>query len=111
MSSQNSFTYIINSPILTEYGDWRFEGPLTIEQAKNTLADGFISAIGHTATAQFLSQLLGIAIAENRIQINMGKGEQALVFRLKIRIEEGRLLQSDELASIPYEMGLLTRLN
>lgn len=103
--------YIINSPILTDYGDWRFEGPLTIEQAKNTLANGFISAVGHAATAQFLGQLLGIGIPENRIQIKMNKGDQAIVFRLNIRMEEGRLLQADELATIPYEIGLLTRLN
>ena len=111
MSSHQPLPYIINSPILTEYGDWRFEGPLTLEQAKNTLTDGFISAVGHAATAQFLGQLLGVSIPENRIQINLNKGERALVFRLKMRLEEGRVLQTHELANVPYEIGLLTRLN
>ena len=111
MLLNNNLPYIINSPILTEYGDWRFEGPLTIEKAKDILTDGFISAVGHAATAKFLSQLLGLSIIENRIQINMKKGERALVFRLKARLEEGRLLEAEELAAIPYDIGLLIRLD
>ncbi|ASF46400.1 hypothetical protein CEK71_10115 [Methylovulum psychrotolerans] len=109
MCAQKPLTYIINSPILTNYGIWSFDGPLSVEAAKTFLADSFISAVGHTATAQFLSQLLGISISANRVQITLAPGDRALVLCLKTRLQEGRVLNAEEMAVIPYEIGLITR--
>ena len=64
-------TYIINTPILTDYGLWSFEGPMTIEDARKILQDDFISSVWHSASATFLSQLLNIEIPENRLQVKM----------------------------------------
>jgi len=33
-------TYILNSPILTGFGDWRYSGPLSIEQSRRLLENG-----------------------------------------------------------------------
>lgn len=103
--------YLLNTPILTSYGNWAFAGPISIEQAKKQLATGFQSAIGHEASAQFLSQLLGVAITMNRVAITMQAGDQAIVLRIKTRLPEGKLLSPEEITGIPYELALLTRIS
>ncbi len=101
--------YLLNTPILTSYGKWAFAGPISIEQAKKQLATGFQSAIGHAASAQFLSQLLDIEVPMNRVAVTLQAGDQAIVLRIKTRLPEGKLLSPEEITSIPYELALLTR--
>jgi hypothetical protein len=48
-----------------------FEGPIDVEQVRTLLRDGFISAIGHQDTADFLSVLLGLTIPTNRVWVEM----------------------------------------
>lgn len=102
--------YLLNTPILTNYGTWSFTGPITVEQARIHLKEGFQSAIGHEASAQFLSQLLEIEIPMNRISVAMQAGDSALVLRIKSRLPEGKLLTREEIDDIPYELGWLERI-
>jgi hypothetical protein len=80
---------------------------VTVEEAKQIIASQpFVSAVGHEATAQLLSRLLGVTIPYNRIQIFMQPGDRALHFFLKTRLPEGRVLTEGELKQLDYWLVL-----
>jgi hypothetical protein len=103
--------YVLNSPVLTGYGDWRFEGPIAIERAKELMQGGFVSAMGHPASARFLGEQLGIEVPVHRVAIAMQPGDQAIVLRLKGRLPEGAVLTEEQMRALPFELGLLTRVS
>jgi uncharacterized protein DUF1874 len=70
MTMSTHTVYIFNSPVLTSYGEWVFEGPIC-GAGPDIARDGFISAIGHQGTADFLSVLLGLTIPTNRVWVEM----------------------------------------
>jgi hypothetical protein len=103
--------YILNTPVLTAYGDYRFTGPLTtVEAVRRLRRQDFTSAVGHAVAAEFLSKLLHLDIANQRIAITMQPGDQALVLRLRTRLAEGHTLSSTEMAAVDFELAWLERL-
>lgn len=101
-------TYILNTPILTEFGSYEFR-KIGVEEAARCLTSGHISAVGHQGTADVLSAILGIVIPVNRIAVKMAAGDKAIVFRVLTRLEEGKILTAEELRAVPFELGLLER--
>lgn len=101
--------YLLNAPLLTDYGRYAFDGPVPLEQARALARQGFSSAVGHVATAERVSELLGLPVRMNRQDVRMAPGEEALVFRLLQRPPEGTILSLDALRAAPYEFGHLRR--
>ena len=76
------------------------------QKALEILQQGFESAVGHQATADFLSELLGIKIEPNRVQIELKEGNTLVVFQLLQRLP-GTVLSEKEIQQVPYKFYLV----
>ena len=105
---------LLNTSILTSFGTYNYD-PLSLEEARALVREfqregkRIQSAIGHQTTAELLSALLGIAVAVNRSEYRQTVEDAALIFRLKGRPPEGKVLSREELEEMGYEFGLLQR--
>lgn len=101
---------ILNTPILTDIGTYKLSN-ITLEQAQKLInSNEFISYIGHQATAEIISILLGTEIPMNRGQFKQEVGQKAIIFKLKSRLLEGQILASiQEIEEIGYELQLLEK--
>ena len=107
-----SSLFVLNAPILTEYGKYNFR-KAELKEVKYLLflwQGKFISAIGHQSTANLMIHLVKFDIPVNRVQIKMQPGDMAIIFRVLRRLPEGKVLTQEELSEIPYEFGILQRL-
>jgi hypothetical protein len=75
---------------------------ISIEEAKEVLKNGFISAVGHEGTAKVLSQLLSIEIPTNRITVFFNRADVGIHFFLKTRLPEGKVLSEQELKQLQF---------
>ena len=104
----SSVIYLLNAPVITDFGLWRFNGPLSLDEVRLYLGKGFVSGIGHQVTAEFLTALLAIDCPFSRSRIIMQPGDTAVVFQLLERLPEGKLLNAHEIGQLPYLFGLLS---
>ena len=105
---RNTMITILNTSILTTYGSYFYE-PITLTQAKKLIEQGFESAVGHQSTCDILTSLLEVNVPMNRVMYKQDSGDQALIFKLNGRPEEGKILSVEEIKEIGYEFGLLTK--
>jgi Domain of unknown function (DUF1874) len=107
---------LVNTSILTSYGTFNYR-PLPLGEARALVReferDGktIKSAVGHQSTAELLSVLLEFEVPANRIELEQSTNDLALIFKLKQRPPEGKVLNRAEIEEIGYEFGLLTRLS
>ena len=94
----NAFSISMVEPLLRKPVTLRLER-ISAETVKFFLASqSFISAIGHVATANALSKLLGISIPASRTTITMSEGDLLIVFQLSMgRLPPGKELTEEEI--------------
>src|SRR5438874_9947359 len=98
---------LLNTSILTSFGTYTYE-PLTLEEARALVSEfqregkSLQSAIGHQTTAELLSGLLGLTVAVNRTEYKQTVSDVALIFKLKGRPPEGKVLSREELEEMGY---------
>jgi hypothetical protein len=79
---------------------------VSLEEVKSLLREGeYVSAVGHPSTAAVMSTLLGLPVEANRVSITLGVGDVLIVFQLQVRLEEGKILSSEEVQDL-YNRGL-----
>lgn len=101
---------IFNGTIATTNGIYKISD-IDTEKAKKLLCEnGFISAIGHSATAEAISEVFNMDIPMNRINFEQEVGQKAIVFKLNKRPPEGCILSRDEIEEIGYSFKLMERL-
>lgn len=105
---------LLNTSILTNFGTYSYE-PRTLAETRALVSEfqqegkAIQSAIGHQSTAELLTMLLGLLVAVNRMEFNHTVDDIALIFKLKGRPPEGKVLSREELEAMGYEFGLLRR--
>jgi Domain of unknown function (DUF1874). len=90
-------------PDLLESGVVIKASPITLEEAKALLQQGFVSAVGHESTAKVLSKLLGTDVPFNRVQIAIKEGDVIISFQFLVRLPEGHILKEDEVLALYNE--------
>jgi hypothetical protein len=82
--------YVLNSAVLTSPGRYSYR-LVGAEEARDWAQRGdFVSAVGYPETAEVLSALLGMEVPVQRVEVQMQPGDEALVFRLRVRPEPGK---------------------
>ena len=100
---------VLNTSILTAAGDYELKD-ITLDEAKKLVSENEIdSAVGHASTAQIMTALLGVEIPVNRQMFVQQPGQDALVFKLNGRPEEGKILTEEEIEQIGYKFQILKR--
>lgn len=101
---------LFNGVVVTTNGLYRVSDILP-EDARALVFDcGFVSAIGHKATAEVMSAILGLQVPMNRIQYRQEVGQKAIVLKLNQRPPEGRVLDRQQMQEIGYSLKLIERL-
>ena len=103
---------LLNTSILTTAGEYHLTD-ITLDEARNLVKkhrDNLNSAIGHASSAEIMTTLLGVDVPVNRQMFVQEVGQQALVFKLNGRPQEGKILSAEEIAAIGYKFQILKRL-
>lgn len=101
---------LFNGVVATTNGVYSIND-IDLESAKRCIQEnGYISAIGHEATADVMSNILGVHVQINRIQFKQQVGQEAIVLKLNVRPEEGKILSKKEMESIGFTLKVMKRL-
>ena len=77
---------------------------ISLDEVREILkGNDFKSIVGHPATAQFLSELLGVEIPANREMYKMNKDDVLIVAVLGVRPPEGKVFSKEEVEQLYNE--------
>jgi len=100
---------ILNAPVLTACGNYTCY-PVPVESARILVNSMELdSHIGHESTAKLLSKILECPIGFSREELRQQVGQNALIFKLKHRAPEGKILDERQLMEIGYEFWIQYR--
>jgi len=68
------------------------------------IANGVFNAIGHQGTVDFVNSLCGTSLIPNRVPIRVAVGDILYIVMLSMRLEEGKVLNSNEVQKA-YDEG------
>jgi len=77
---------------------------IDIKEFCQVVTGGVQNAIGHQGTADLINGLCGSNLQVNRASIKANAGDQIYIITLLYRLEEGKVLKSDEIQRL-YEEG------
>ena len=103
--------YLLNSAIITDYGEWRMRGPLSHDEARTLLPEAFISAIRHQGTCNVLHKVLNVNVPLADHPVCLKAGDAAIVLRLMGRLPMGSELTASQVEAVGYELALLERIS
>lgn len=103
--------YILNSPVVTGPGTFEYELSDVSSARAWVRSNDWTSTVGYDETARVMSEILGVSVPVNRVNILLEPGDEALVFRLVKRLEfsemKGRL--GDDFIRANFEIGIFRR--
>jgi len=73
----------------------------TMKEVKDFLQGEVVSAVGHAATAEIITELTGVPVPVSRASITLKPGDEVLVLQLLKRLEEGKVLSKEEIKALP----------
>ncbi|CAM4027098.1 DUF1874 domain-containing protein [Listeria booriae] len=105
---------LLNSLVITNAGCYKAKEISTME-AKCLIrsyarTNGLESYIGHTSTASFLSQLIGIPVEVNRQRFKQRTHQPVICFKLYDRLPENKCLHVQDLKTSAYAFFLLQKI-
>ncbi|MEM3260091.1 MAG: DUF1874 domain-containing protein [Thermoplasmata archaeon] len=71
------------------------------------MQDYITSIVGHEATANLLTKILGFEVKCNRVAVTLKKDDVVYVFQLLERLPEGQILTEDQLKNMKYKFLLV----
>ena len=101
---------LLNGPVVTSTGLYRVR-EVDVEEARRLVRlYGWVSAVGHAATAAVFSRILVVDVPMNRVEYTQQAGQLAIALKLHQRAPEGQVLSVEEMLKIGFSLLLLERL-
>ena len=105
--------YILNSAVVTKEGTYTYR-LLDSKEAGVWIAqnyDQLKSYVGYPATQDFIRRKFGVEVPLSREAMDMKFGDQALVVRLKYRVQNPTTKADVAPSDDDFELGLLTKVS